>query len=659
MRSPLPLGGDLPPYQQAIRARCFHPSGTFVEFEQAALEQSIPARFEQMVRQYPGRVAIKTSTQAITYDALNTAANRVAHAILGRRGDTPEPVVLLFEKGIPFVAAIIGALKAGKFYVLVDPSLPQARLAYMLEDSRASLLLVNTEQLSLADVLPRHGPQLLNIDALDASLSLENPTLSSGPDALAYIAYTSGSTGQPKGVMVTHHAFLHGVRVQTNDFHIGIDDRLLMLGTRSGALFRGLLNGASVYPLDVNKEGLSRLATCLLQDDITLYHSVPSLFRHFVDTLTGEQQFPKLRVITLLGESVSKRDVELYQKHFAPSCIFVNALGTTETEDFCRYFVDRDTRITGSLVPAGYAIEDKTVLMLSDEGKEVEDNEVGEIAVKSRFLSLGYWQKPDLTQAVFLPSTGEKAERIYLTGDLGVMQPDGCLVHLGRKDSQVKLRGQRVEIAEIEMALLDLDTVQEAAVVAREDVPGHQRLVGYIVPARHPGPSVSLLRGALAQKLPDYMIPSAFVMMDALPLVGTRKVDRRRLPAPDNARPMLDTPFVMPRTPVEEVLATIWAEVLELRQIGIHDDFLDLGGDSLLAHQLVARVLAAFQVTLSVPTLFQSPTVADMAMVIVQHWAEDVGEEDLAAMFVEVSNLSNEEARQRFLKEWRPERKRP
>ena len=655
MRSPITLRGDLPPHQQAIRARCFHPSGTFVEFRKAEIEQSLPARFEQMVRLYRGRVAIKTRTQAITYEELNISANRVAQAILACHGDAPAPVALLFEKGIPRFASMLGALKAGKFYVLLDSSLPKARLTYMLEDSEASLLLTNNEHLSLANVLTQRGPRLLNVDALDTSLSRENPALPSGPETLAYISYTSGSTGPPKGVIETHHNFLHAVRIQTNDLHVCAYDRLLMLGARSGVLFRGLLNGASVYPLDVKREGLAHLAAYLLQEEITIYHSVPSVFRHFVDTLADEKQFPQLRVITLLGESVSKRDVERYQRHFAPPCIFVNSLGTTETEDLCRYFVDHDTQITGSLVPAGYAVADKTVLVLSDEGREVDDNEIGEITVESRFLSLGYWRKPDLTQAAFQPAIGKKEERIYRTGDLGIMQPDGCVVHLGRKDFQVKLRGQRVEIAEIEMALLDLDTVQDAVVVAREDVPGHQRLVAYVVPARLPGPPVSLLRGALAEKLPDYMIPSAFVMMDALPFLGTGKVDRRMLPAPDHARPILETPFVRPRTPIEEVLSTIWAEVLELDHIGIHDDFIDLGGDSLLAHQVISRVLTTFQVTLPVPTLFGSPTVADMATAIVQHLAEEVGEENLADMFVEVKNLSNEDARQRLLKEWRPE----
>ena len=264
---------------------------------------------------------------------------------------------------------------------------------------------MNNAHLSLANVLIQHGLQCLNIDALNTRFSVENPALALRSDALAYISYTSGSTGQPKGVIETHHNFLHAMRIQTNDFHICVHDRLLMLGALSGAIFAACSMGHRSIRWISKKKGQD-IATYLLQEEITIYHSVPSVFRHFVQTLTGEKQFPKLRLITLLGESVSKRDVELYQKHFAPPCILVNSLGTTETENFCRYFLDHNTQITGSLVPAGYAIEDKTVLMLSDEGKEVDYNEIGEITVQSRFLPSDTGESLIFSQAAFQPAIG-------------------------------------------------------------------------------------------------------------------------------------------------------------------------------------------------------------------------------------------------------------
>jgi acyl-coenzyme A synthetase/AMP-(fatty) acid ligase len=439
------------------------------------------------------------------------------------------------------------------------------------------------------------------------------------------------------------------VRQQTNDFHLCAEDRLTFLGSRGRDVFRALLNGAAVYPVEIKQEGLAGLADWLIQEEITMYNSVPSAFRHFVHTLTGAEQFPKLRLIKLVGETLYKRDVELYQKHFAPHCILVNSLGVTETGTVRQYFIDKNTHITSSLVPVGYPTDDKEVLLLDEDGNEVGVNQIGEIVVKSRYLSPGYWRRPELTQAKFFPDPAGGEKRLYHTGDLGMLQPDSCLIHLGRTDFQVKIRGNRVEIGEIETALLDLDTVKEAVVVAREDVPGHKRLVAYIVPVNHSVPSVSTLRRALAEKLPDYMIPAAFVLMDTLPLTGIGKVDQRALPAPGNTRSALDTPFMAPRTPLEKTLTTIWTEVLGLEQIGIHDHFLDLGGNSLLATQVISRAITTFQVTLPVQTLFQTPTIADMAVVIMQNQTQ-AGQEEMAHMLAELEALTEEEA-QRLLKE--------
>jgi acyl carrier protein len=256
---------------------------------------------------------------------------------------------------------------------------------------------------------------------------------------------------------------------------------------------------------------------------------------------------------------------------------------------------------------------------LDETGREVGADQIGEIAVRSKYLALGYWRRPDLTQAAFIPDPRGGDERLYLMGDLGVMRPDGCLIHMGRKDFQVKIRGYRVEVAEIEEALLAIDSIKAAVVHARADDAGEQRLVAYVVPAGSAAPTVSQLRRALTQTLPDYMMPSAFVFLETLPLSPTGKIDRRALPAPNHARPALKAPYVTPRTPTESDLARIWAEVLELEQVGVHDDFLDLGGDSLLATRILSRVIQTFRVELSIQALLAAPTVAQMAELIVPH----------------------------------------
>jgi amino acid adenylation domain-containing protein len=433
----------------SIQGRRVGPTNTFIEFKKENIEQSIPDRFEQQVDRYPNRLAVKAKSHALTYDTLNKVTNRVARAILAQRGEGEEPIALLLGHSGSAIIAILGILKAGKIYVPLDPSYPQARMTYMLEDSQAGLIVTNNKNLSLAASLATHRATqnvcpVLNINEIDTSLSTENLGLSIPPDTNAYLIYTSGSTGQPKGVVHTHRNALHKIRGYTNHCHICADDRLLLLASFSfssstATIFGALLNGAAVFPFNVKEQGLTRLAGWLIQEEITIYHSVATSFRHFIGTLTGEETFPKLRLIRLGSETIYKQDVELYRRHFPQDCILYVGMSTTETGSVCRYFVDKETEITDNVVPAGHAVEGMEILLLDDEGQTVGLNQVGEIAVRSRCLSPGYWRRPDLTRAKFLPDPEGGDKRIYLTGDLGRMRPDGCLEHLGRKDFQVKI----------------------------------------------------------------------------------------------------------------------------------------------------------------------------------------------------------------------------
>jgi acyl-coenzyme A synthetase/AMP-(fatty) acid ligase/acyl carrier protein len=465
--------------------------------------------------------------------------------------------------------------------------------------------------------------------------------------------YTSGSSGQPKGVVQDHRGVLHKAMMYTNNLRVCLDDRLTLLhsfsfGACTHHLFGSLLSGASLFPFDARLGAGRRLAKWLITEQVTIYHSVPTAFRQMIGALTGEEEFPNLRVINLSGAPMTKEDVTLYQRHFSSDCILIHMMGATETGYIGGYFISRETQINGGRVPVGYAAEGKEVILLGDDGREIGYEQIGEIAVRSRYLSPGYWRKPKLTRAKFTPDPEGGDKPIYLTGDHGFMHPDGCLVHLGRKDFQVKIRGHRIEVSEIEMALTDLDAVKEAIVVARDGRAGDQQLVAYLVAAGQPAPAISELRNFLKTKLPDYMIPSIFVMLGALPLTANGKVDRLALPAPGSVRPELQTPFVSPRTPLEEELAGIWAEVLGLDQVGIHDSFLDLGGDSLLATQIISRVINAFGVELPVKSLLQAPSVAEMALLIMQSQAKKAGEEDLNRMLAGLEALSDEEA-QRLL----------
>ena len=604
-----PISAD--PYSD--RVVCTHP---YVPWTMADVEQSLATRFEQQSAQYPGRLAIKTRTQEITYAELNRIANRLARAIMAH-GPGPEPVCLLLESGIPVLLGMIAALKASKIYVCLDPTYPPATLSYILEDAQTRVLVTNQPNLSLAHSLAGDHLRLVNMDEIDPVLAGDNLDTPAAPGDPAYILYTSGSTGRPKGVVHSHRNVLHNTLRHTNSLHYCAEDRCLLLGSPVSqgvveGIFPALLNGGTLFPFQLAEGGFAGLRDWLVDQEITAYISVPQVFRQLLASLSGKEQFPHLRIIRLGGDTLLKKDVELFQRHF-PQAILRNGLGGTEAQSFCGYLMDRHTRISGALAPVGYALEGVQVLLLDEEGQAVGCDTVGEIVVKSRYLALGYWRDPQLTRAKFPLDPQGGDEHIYLTGDLGRIRPDGCLEHLGRKDFQVKIRGYRVELHEIEMALLDLDNVKEAVVMAHPDPAGEKRLVAYIVPQQSPPPSTRELRLRLAEQLPDYNVPALFHFLEALPTLPNGKLDRLALPVPGKARPELRQDFVPPRDELEAQLAHIWEEVLHVRPVGIHDDFLDLGGHSLAAAQIIARIIQLWGVELSAQVFFEAPTVARMA----------------------------------------------
>ena len=582
-------------------------------------EQSVPDCFEKVVALHSNRLAIKTARHALTYDALNKAANRVARVVLEKSHDSDLPVVVVFDHDAPIVVAILAVLKAGKTCVVLDPSYPEQRAAHIIEDSQAKLILVDSQSGRLARKFSGPEHLIFNIDEIDSNASAENLGLCISPDAFAFILYTSGSTGQPKGVIQNHRNVIHNALRYATGCRIGPQDRVTLLaslGTGQGTptAFSALLSGAALYPLQVKKEGVSDLARWLRTEEITIYISTPSLFRSLVATLTGQEEFSKLRTIRLGAEQIRKSDIELYKRYFSEKCLLALFLSATEVGNLCQYFVDKEAEIPGDIIPAGRPVDGIDILLLDDTGKEVGPNEIGEIVIKSRFISPGYWRNPELTKAVFLPD-GDK--RIYRTGDLGRLLPNGDLEHLGRKDFQIKIRGYRVEVAEIESALLQLDQVKEAIVVAVKSRNGDTELAAYVVPNGRPDPRPREIRSLLKEKLPDYMIPASFTMLEALPLNPTGKVDRQALPAPakDTER---NAEFVAPYETIEHQLAEIWEEFLGVHPIGLRDSFFDLGGHSLLAAQMMHRVEQVCGQKLSLATLLAGPTIEHLAKALIE-----------------------------------------
>ena len=649
------LRGELENGEESLLSLSARPDNPFIEFRREEIEQSITQRFAMQVEKYSDRLAVSSKNYKWTYKELDAAVHSISQTLAGLRGHDEERVALLFEHDAPMIAAMLGALEAGKTYVPLDPASPAERLAHIIEHSQAVLVLTNNRNLALArDLASRANPQtsVVNIDDPNpVAETVELPAIA--PDRLAYILYTSGSTGEPKGVMQNHRNVLHYTRVYTNNLHLNADDRLTLLSSYCFDaavmdIYGALLNGATLYPIDLKQDGLGGLAQQIVDEKITVYHSTPTVYRYFLTTLSeppalaggarflsGQPQFPNVRLVVMGGEKVNKSDVELYQQHFADHCLFVNGLGPTEATVTLQHFIDKQTKIASESVPVGRAVAETEVLLLNKAGKPTEI--CGEIAIKSPHVALGYWRNAEATSKAFSSNGRGPDVRIYRTGDMGRRLPDGSIRFEGRKDFQIKIRGFRVELGEIEAALAQHPQVSEGVVVAKEHEDSDARLVAYVVPHEKACPTNSSLspqvepassnddklqfvgqvREFLKHKLPEYMVPSAFVVLDSLPLTASGKLNRRALPEPEQSvKRNKEDAFAVPSTPLEKSLTAIWANVLQAKTIGVNDNFFELGGHSLLAVRLFAQIETRLGKRLPLATLFQAPTVAQLAAVI-------------------------------------------
>ncbi|MBX2998047.1 MAG: non-ribosomal peptide synthetase [Caldilineaceae bacterium] len=586
-------------------------------------------------------MAVKTLRYQFTYAELNRAANQIARAILALCGPQTQVIALCFEPDAQMILAVLAIIKTGKCHIILDPSSLFERNLQQLDDAQIEIILANRETLDLARSYAAAHRQILNIDELDLQADSPNLELAIPPDAPIRLVYTSGSTGQPKGVVQNQHDILHNAINYSNAIHICTEDRLLFHSRIAiGPILRALLSGSTLYPFDIKRHSFGVLAEWMAQEEITILVTVPTVLLHLTESLDGTFSFPHLRIITMNGEALYRHQVEEARRFF-PETILFNLLGSRESNGYRIYFVDQHTPIQGDRLPAGYALPGTEIMLLDEANRPVSPGEVGEIVVKSQYLSTGYWRRPDLTAEKFMADPAGGSERLYFTGDLGQLMPDGLLLYHGRKDFQVKIRGFQVKLDQVESIISNLESVNHAAVVARDDAAGVLRLIAYVVTDRK-NVTASSLRRQLAAILPDYMIPSTFVFLDALPLTSLGKIDRRALPPPGSARPLLDSPFVAPRTPAEASIAAIWADVLDMDEVGILDPFLDLGGHSLQATQIVTRVLDTFQVDLPPRILFESATVASMAELLIHHQLQQLSSQEAEELVAALESLPEE-----------------
>jgi amino acid adenylation domain-containing protein len=581
---------------------------------------------ETQAARTPDAVAVVCENQQVTYRELNDRANQLAQYLLAQGVDPEARVGICLERGLELIISQLSILKVGGAYVPIDPATPTHRIAKMLSDAQVLLVLTQVAQLQ---VLPQTPIPLVTWETLGPQLSNQtkaNPMVTISFDQLAYLIYTSGSTGTPKGIAISHRALQNHMNWMQKTFAFSAEDRILQKTSISfdasvWECWMPLITGGSVVLAESeDARDLARLVQRIRRHQITHLQMVPSV----LTLLVQEPDLPACRSLRHLFSGGENLSHSLQQTCYQTLPVSLhNLYGPTETTIDISAWTCQPT-IPSSHVPIGRPITNAHIFLVDKFQQLVPIGVTGELLIGGVPLSRGYWNQADWTAERFHPNpySDRPGARLYRTGDLARFHPDGTLEYLGRRDHQVKVRGFRIELGEIESILFQHPSVQYAVVLCREDTPGEKQLVAYVVSTAKDLLSKTKLRAFLHQKLPDYMIPTVFMMLDALPLKPNGKIDRGALPVPDNLREQLETIFVPPRTPIEDLLVGIWGDLLKVEKIGVHDNFFALGGHSLLATQVIARLRQALELDIPLRTLFEHPTIAQFAREIDRQLAQ-------------------------------------
>ncbi|QIR36059.1 amino acid adenylation domain-containing protein [Tolypothrix sp. PCC 7910] len=581
--------------------------------------------FEEQVQQHPDEIAVIFGNERLTYQELNSRSNKLAQ-YLQKLGVSSETLVgISISQSIEMIIGLLGILKAGGVYLPLDPSYPPERLKFMLEDAQVSILLT---QENLLKHFQGFSNQIISIDKDWEFITQEkqdNPKSDLNSDNLAYVIYTSGSTGKPKGVAVPHKA-VNRLVCNTNYIKLSPSDKIAQVSNTSfdAATFEiwgALLNGAQL--IGISRDvilSLNDFALELQQKHISILFLTTALFQQIARDLP--ETFASLRCLLFGGETVDKRWVKKIIKHGKPKNL-IHVYGPTENTTFSSYYYVEELPESVTSFPIGRPIQNTQIYILDPHLQPVPIGVTGELYIGGEGLAREYLNQTELTAEKFIIHifSNKSKTRLYKTGDLARYLPDGNIEFLGRIDNQVKIRGFRIELSEIEAVLSQHPAVRETVVIAGEDVPDDKYLVAYVVPKHEQilmlemQSFASLLRQFLKEKLPEYMVPRAYMVLESLPLTLNGKVDRRALPTPDTIT-LNHQDYVAPRSQVEKLLTEIWAKILGKEQVGIHDNFFELGGHSLLATVLTSRIRDTFQIDLSVRNLFEAPTVEQLSRYI-------------------------------------------
>jgi amino acid adenylation domain-containing protein len=595
-------------------------------------DKMIQTLFEEQARRTPTNTAIIYENCELNYQGLNERANQLAH-YLREQGVGPDVLVAIaIERSLEMIIGLLGILKAGGAYVPLDPNYPKERLQFMLEDTEAAILITETHiQNTLQNGLSDYTGKIIALDDPSQSnilsqYSTANPTIQIFPRHLAYVIYTSGSTGKPKGVMVDHENLIHYLSYCKQTYSLSKGKSLLHSSAAFDmsitSIFLPLVLGNSIHLLSKEAE-IDSLGVILNKNsDFSFLKVTPTHLKALQNQITDEFFKNQKGTLVIGGENLLKEDINFWLEA-APATSIFNEYGPTETTVGCCVLkLDHNALRSTASIPIGQPISNIKIYILNEQLKPVPWGAIGEIYIAGDGLTRGYLNRPDLTAERFIANPfineeeakQQKNLRLYCTGDLARYLSDGNIEFLGRIDDQVKIRGFRIELGEIEAVLSSHGDVAQTVVLAREDGTIDKNLVAYIVPGEFT-PSSTELREFLLEKLPDYMVPQFFVFLDQFPLTLNGKIDRKSLPAPDlNLRQGGE--YIAPQTELEQALASIWSEILKIDNIGIYDNFFKLGGHSLLATQVISRIRRAYNIDISLRSLFEQPTIVALSEIV-------------------------------------------
>jgi amino acid adenylation domain-containing protein/thioester reductase-like protein len=597
---------------------------TKVEYPQ---EQCIHELFEEQVEKTPDAVALVYEDQYLTYRELNNRANQLAHYLQQEHGVQAEVLVgICVERSLEMTVAILAILKSGGAYIPIDPNYPTQRITEIIEDAGIEILLIQQQLETKLNLQAKTSLQLLSLDSSwsdIANQSTDDCHSQVSSANLAYVIYTSGSTGKPKGVAVTHTALVNYTLEIAQQFELEETDRVLQFASVGfdvvvEELFPTWITGATVVLLENNQLiSCSEFQQVIGKEQLTVFELPTAYWHQWVLELASnqEQVADCVRLVIVGGERISGERFKQWQQLSTPLIHVYGLTETTVTSTLHKFNRATEELEAGRELPIGKPIGNTEIYLLDNQLQPVPVGVSGEIYIGGAGIARGYLNLPELTADRFIPNpfSTKSTSRLYKTGDKGRYLENGEIEYIGRIDHQVKLRGFRIELGEIEAALNQNLVVANSVVIVREDLPGNQQLVAYLTAKAEQKIEIAQLRSYLAEKLPGYMIPSAFVELEALPLTPNGKIDRKALPVPDSSQLVVDTEYVAPTTSLEKMLVGIWQEILGIKQAGINDNFFELGGHSLLLTQLIGKLKHAFQIELPLRILYESPTVASLA----------------------------------------------